>query len=202
MSPEAHLFASWIIAAKTTDNPRDCRIVALAGLLPDADGLVLVADWVSAWLGRPEVYLYQRYHHFLLHGLWAAVLFAVVAGCLAKRRLRVVLLTLAVFHLHLVCDLVGSRGPSAYDLWPVFYLGPFSKQFMWIWHGQWPLDAWPNRVIAVGLFAWALWLAVKEGHSVVGVFSRRADVVVVGVLRKWWAAGARALANRRWLRKA
>ncbi len=38
MSPETHLLASWIIAAKATDNPRDCRLVTLAGILPDADG--------------------------------------------------------------------------------------------------------------------------------------------------------------------
>jgi hypothetical protein len=32
-------------------------------------------------------------------------------------------------------------------------------------------------------------LAVKRGHSIVGVFSRRADAAVVTVLRKWWTAG-------------
>jgi len=27
MSPATHLFMSWVIAAKTTDNPRDCQLV-------------------------------------------------------------------------------------------------------------------------------------------------------------------------------
>jgi hypothetical protein len=31
MSPITHLPASWIVAAKTTDNPRDCRLAALPG---------------------------------------------------------------------------------------------------------------------------------------------------------------------------
>jgi inner membrane protein len=44
VSPESHLLASWIIAAKTTDNLRDCRLVTLAGILPDADGLGLIVD--------------------------------------------------------------------------------------------------------------------------------------------------------------
>ena len=35
VSPETHLLASWIIAAKTTNNPRDCRLVTLAGILPE-----------------------------------------------------------------------------------------------------------------------------------------------------------------------
>jgi len=38
VNPETHLPASWVIGAKATDNERDCRLVALAGILPDADG--------------------------------------------------------------------------------------------------------------------------------------------------------------------
>jgi hypothetical protein len=44
LNPETHLLASWVIAAKTTDNARDCRLVALAGILPDANGLGLLVD--------------------------------------------------------------------------------------------------------------------------------------------------------------
>jgi len=39
--------------------------------------------------------------------------------------------------------------------------------------------------LSVALFLWALWLPVRLGYSVVGVFNRRADQVFVGVLRKW-----------------
>jgi hypothetical protein len=42
---------SWVIAAKTTDNPRDCRLVTLAGILPDLDGLGLIPDVVTRALG-------------------------------------------------------------------------------------------------------------------------------------------------------
>ena len=62
---------------------------------------------------------------------------------------------------------------------------------MWFWKGQWRLDSWINRYLTVALFLWALWLPVRLGHSVVGVFSRRADRVVVGVLRKWHDAWVR-----------
>jgi hypothetical protein len=98
---------------------------------------------------------------------------------------RVALLALLVFHLHLLCDFVGSRGPSPEDLWPIFYYGPFEKDPMWIWKGQWRLDGWQNKVIFVILFLWALLLAVKRGDSFVGVFNRRVDAIFVGVLRKW-----------------
>jgi inner membrane protein len=95
------------------------------------------------------------------------------------------LVALAVFHLPLLCDFVGSRGPDPVDLWPIFYFGPFDKDPIWIWKGQWQLDAWPNRLISVGLLAGSFWLAIPRGHSFVGVFSRRLDGVFVKVLRKW-----------------
>ncbi len=116
--------------------------------------------------------------------------------CFAKQRWRVALLSLALFHLHLLCDLVGSRGPSPEDLWPIFYFGPFDKDPMWIWKGQWRLDGWQNRIVCLVLFACSLRLAVTRGDSVVGVFNRRADAVFVGVLRGWWVAWRRRGSSR------
>ena len=194
MAPITHLLASWIIAANTTDNPRDCRLVTLAGILPDLDGLGLLADLANQVTGHRPTQYYAQYHHYLLHGAFGGVLIAVVLACFARRRWRVALLALAVFHLHLLCDLAGSRGPSPEDLWPIFYFGPFNKEPMWIWKGQWQLYGWFNRVLTVVLFFWALWMAVPKGHSVVGVFNRRLDSVFVGVLRKW---GAQVLESRR-----
>lgn len=188
MSPETHLLASWIIAAKTTDNPRDCRLVTLAGILPDLDGLGLIVDLVREALHLRGTQLYAQYHHYLLHGILGGVVIAGLLACFARQRLRVALLALLVFHLHLLCDLAGSRGPSPTDLWPIFYFGPLTKDPMWLWKGQWRLDSWFNRYFTVALFLWALWLPIKLGYSVVGVFSRRADQVFVGVLRKWHAA--------------
>ncbi|HWI55982.1 MAG TPA: glycosyl hydrolase family 28-related protein, partial [Bacillota bacterium] len=188
MFPETHLVTSWVIGAKTTDNARDCRLVALAGILPDADGLGIVMDAATKAMGHKKTLFYEHYHHYLLHGAFGAILIAVLLACFARHKWRVALLALAVFHLHILCDFVGSRGPSPEDLWPIFYLGPFDKDPMWIWKGQWPLDAWPNRVLSVGLFLYALWLAVQKGYSFVGVFSRRLDERFVAILRKWQEA--------------
>ena len=187
MNPETHLLASWVIGAKGTDNARDCRLVALAGILPDADGLGLIVDGLTRALGWKKTFLYEHYHHFLLHGIFGAILITLLLTCFAHRKWRAALLALLVFHLHLVCDLIGSRGPDPVDLWPLFYFGPFTKDPIWLWKGQWPLDAWPNRLLTVWLFAWALWLALPRGYSFVGVFSKRLDEVFVAVLRKWQA---------------
>ena len=191
MSPETHLLASWIIAAKTTDNARDCRLVALAGILPDIDGLGLIADIAVRRLTGTRTHYYAQYHHYLLHGALGAILMAALLACFARHCWRVALLTLLVFHLHLLGDFVGSRGPAPEDLWPIFYFGPFDKDPMWVWKGQWRLDGWVNRYLTVGLFLWALWLPVRLGYSAVGVFNRRADQVFVGVLRKWHEAWVR-----------
>jgi len=193
MSPETHLLASWIIAAKTTDNPHDCRLVTLAGILPDIDGLGLIVDLATERLGLKQTQLYEQYHHYLLHGALGGLLIAALLAGFARQSWRVALLALLVFHLHLLLDFVGSRGPSPHDLWPIFYFGPFTKDPTWVWKGQLRLDGWFNRYFAAALFLWSLWLPVSLGHSVVGVFNRRVDRVFVGVLRKWHTALARRL---------
>jgi inner membrane protein len=193
MSPETHVLLSWIVAAKTTDNPRDCRLVALAGVLPDADGLGIFVDWTRAALGHPGPSLYQQYHHFLLHGAFGAAVIAGLLTCFAKNCGKVALLALLTFHLHLFCDYIGSRGPSPADIWPICYLEPFRRLPIWMWRGQWQLDGWQNKLVFLVVFVWAWRMTLVLGHSVVGVFNRRADAVFVRVVRGWQLAW-----RRRW----
>jgi len=108
-----------------------------------------------------------------------------VLACFARHRWRVLAGGLITFHLHLLCDLLGSRGPSPADLWPICYSEPLFRNPVWFWKGQWRLDGWQNTSIFVMVFMLALWVAVMRGHSFVGVFSQRADAVFVRVLRKW-----------------
>jgi hypothetical protein len=185
MAPATHLLASWIIAAKTTDNPRDCRLVALAGVLPDLDGLGILADWYNSAVGNADHQFYQTYHHYWTHGGLAAVVITAVLVCFARRRLRVAILALLVYHLHLLCDYVGSRGPDPGDLWPIFYLSPWRLHPMWICKWQWPLFGWQNGVISIVLFIWAIAMAFRRGDSFIGVINRRADAVFVGTLLRW-----------------
>lgn len=192
MAPVTHLLASWIIAAKTTDNPRDCRLVALAGVLPDLDGLGFVVDVFNSVFRNTRTEYYQQFHHLWMHGLPGAVATTAVLVCFARRRGRVGILALFVYHLHLLCDLVGSRGPDLSDNWPIFYLAPLSLHSTWLrthsvwtWKYQWPLFGWQNSVISISLFVWAMALAMKRGDSIIGVFNRRADAVFVGKLREW-----------------
>jgi inner membrane protein len=203
MSPLTHLLASWIVAAKTTDNLRDRRLVSLAGVAPDLDGLGIVLDFAHGANSSGKFYYYPLYHHFLTHGLPAALICSGIMAVLARRHGRVFCLAFLTFHLHLLCDLVGSRGPDKNDIWPILYFAPINshlvftmfhtpllKPFAWLqdwsWSHQWRLDGWQNMVITFALLLWALWIAVKQGDSFVGVINHKWDQVFVGVLRKWY----------------
>jgi inner membrane protein len=187
MSPLTHLLASWIVAAKTTDNLRDRRLVTLAGVAPDLDGLGLVLDFANGAFTSGQFYYYPTYHHMVTHGWPASLACSILMAALGRRHWRVFWLSLLTFHLHLLCDFVGSRGPDKGDIWPIFYCAPLSQHPMWSWPYQWPLDGWQNRIITLALLAWALCLAVKKGDSFVAVFNRRCDRVFVSVLQKWRA---------------
>lgn len=187
MSPLTHLVGSWLIASVTTDNSRDRKLVTLAGILPDVDGLGMVADVaVSAVSGRECTFVYyQQYHHVLTHGWPGALVVSALLVCFARHRWPVAALCLAVFHLHLLCDLIGSRGPTAGDIWPIYYSEPWFHHPIWYWNGQWRLDGWQNQCLSIALLGVALGQAIRRGFSFVELVSPRADRAFVRVLQKW-----------------
>ena len=187
LSPVTHFLGSWLIACGTTDNARDRKLVTLAGVLPDVDGLGLVVDVAQSLItGKECTYrYYQTYHHLLAHGWLGALLISAVLACFARSRLRVLLICIAVYHLHFVCDLLGSRGPDPADLWPICYNEPLFRHPVIFWKHQWRLDGWQNRVITVTLFLTELWFCAKRGYSCVEVFSPKADRKFIEIIRKW-----------------
>jgi hypothetical protein len=191
MSPFTHLLASWVVAAQTTDNVRDTRWVALAGVLPDLDGMGIVVDLFRDPTLKAGAYYYEQYHHWLAHGIVGGVVIALFMACLGRNRWKVFFWSLVVFHLHLACDLLGSRGEELNAVWPIHYLGPLSHHWTLTWSHQWKLDGWQNKLIGVSLLATAFWMAAQRGHSFVGVFNRWLDRHFVTVLQKWIPARMR-----------
>lgn len=147
----------------------------------------MVVDVAKGMLsGEPTTYhYYHKFHHVLCHGWPAALVICGLLTCFADNRWRTFGFCLLTFHLHLLCDLLGSRGPSPADLWPICYGEPVFRHPVWFWKGQWRLDGWQNTVIFVVIFTGALWQSVRLGNSFVEVFSRKADGIFVRVLRKW-----------------
>ncbi len=145
----------------------------------------MVADLANRWLGRPPTEYYASLHHWLLHGAAGAL---VVAGALcwrAKERGKVFVLALLAFHLHLLCDIVGSRGPDPSEgIWPLYYLGPFSdRSGVLIWQDQWALNGWQNVSLTVVLLIWAFYLAWRHDRSPLQPWAERAHRALVDTLR-------------------
>ena len=187
MSPITHFLGSWAIADATKLAHRDRSLIVWCGLLPDLDGAGVLMDLVNHLLGYPDVFWYVRFHHFVLHGLPGALALALIAACLAARQMHVFLWSFAIVHLHLLCDLVGSRGPIPDDIWPIRYLGPLSRKALVLgWEDQWRLDAWPNVVATILLIVYALYRTVDAGRSPVSMFSEKAHDAVAEALRSQW----------------
>ncbi len=186
MNPITHFLASWSLGEVSGLEARDRAIVAWAGLAPDLDGFGAVTDTAARLLGFGDPALYGRFHHVLLHGLPGAFFLSAIGAAFARRRLVAFLWGVAVVHLHLACDLVGSRGPTPDDVWPIHYLSPFTEALTLSWSGQWPLNAWPNIVFTLGLLAFVFARAASIGHSPVNLFSTSAHEAFVTAVQGRW----------------
>jgi len=182
MSPITHLLIGWAVANSAPSlSKRERAMVTWASVVPDLDGLGIVAERLTQNSRHPLTW-WSDYHHVLGHNLGFAIVVATLAAIIAKQRTKVTLLVLFSFHLHLLGDLIGARGPDG-DQWPIPYLLPFSKQAELTWTGQWALNTWPNVVVTTLLIAIAVLLARRRGYSPLELFSAKADVAVVGALR-------------------
>lgn len=184
MSPITHFLAGWALAHTAKLNPRERMLVSVAGVIPDLDGFGIVVDLAT----RGATDWWGHFHHELGHNLGFCLLVTVVFACLAKRKGVTALLVFLSFHLHLLCDIIGARGPDG-DQWPIPYLEPFSHVPRLVWSGQWALNAWPNMLITAALIALALRWAWQRGYSPLEMVSTRADAVFVATLRRRFPAG-------------
>lgn len=185
VSPITHFLAGWVLLERGVATYRDKALVCLAGVAPDVDGLGIVIDFTTRTLKLSPTNYYQEYHRMLGHGLPAALVFAGLAAAAASSRVRVAALALLAVHLHLLCDVLGSRGTTVEDTWPVYYFAPLSMRPEIAWQHQWPLVGWENMAISAALIALLMFRATVTGYSPVALVSARADRVFVGVVRRW-----------------
>ncbi len=181
MSPVTHFFTGWVFANCAKLDRRERALVTLASVAPDIDGLGIIPELLTRNSNHPLLW-FSLYHHSL-HTLVFALVIATIAFVLATQKWKVGLLALVSFHLHLIEDLVGSRGPDGYQ-WPIPYLKPFSTTLQLTWRGQWGLNAWQNVVITSVLLVVTLWLAWRRGFSPLEMISVRADAAFVSTLRR------------------
>lgn len=182
MNPLTHFFAGWAVANTAPSlNTRERALVTLAGVVPDIDGLGAIPDFLTRNSAHPTMW-FSQYHH-QLHNLMFGVIVAAAACVLARQRWKAALLALLSFHLHLLGDLIGARGPDGYQ-WPIPYLWPFERGEGLVWSGQWALNAWPNFAITIALLLVTFYLAWSRGYSPLEMISGRADRAFVATLRR------------------
>ena len=182
MNPITHFLAGWVVGAAAGLEKRDRGLVALAGVAPDLDGLGIAVDWITAQASSPTN-LWGQYHHVIGHNLGFGLILTGAALAAARRRHLTAWLVLVSFHLHLIGDLVGARGPDG-EQWPFSYLAPFSDAWMWVWSGQWPLNAWPNIALTLALLLVVFYVAWRRGASPLEMISTRAHAGLVHALRQ------------------
>jgi inner membrane protein len=171
MQVPIHLAISWLVGHRLPER-RDRRLVTWAGVAPDLDA-------VSLLFGAGA---YSEYHHVLTHGIVAAVVGTAIWTACAKQRLKVLALSLAAFHLHLVCDLLGSGRD-----WAIVYFWPFSRKEYLTPYG-WPLASPQNALVWLAAMALTIWVALRLGRTFAEAFlPARADAAVVAVLRRWFS---------------
>ena len=183
MSPITHFLTGWLVAnASDKSNRCDRAMITLSSVVPDVDGLGIIADLLTSNSEHP-LNLYSDYHHVLGHNIGFGLLLAMITFAFATRRWTTAALGILSFHLHLLCDLAGSRGPDGYQ-WPIPYLLPFSSKVQLTWSGQWALNAWPNFVITGVALVILFLLAWKRGHSPFEMISASANRAFVEALRR------------------
>ncbi len=182
MSPVKHFLIGRTLANSVpTLDKRERALVTWASVVPDLDGLGIIADRLTRASTHPLNW-WGEYHHTLCHNLGFALLVTAIAAVLARQKLKTTVLVFISFHLHLIGDLVGARGPDG-DQWPIPYLLPFSRSEQLVWSGQWALNAWPNMAITALLIGAALIWARQRGFSPLEMISTRLDASLVGAIR-------------------
>ncbi len=200
MSPVTHFLAGWMVATvpalvagkSGSLNTREQAAVVAASLAPDLDGLGAMPELLTRHTSHPLLW-FSNYHHSL-HTLFFALIATLLLALLANRRsgsddrLRTqptltALLIFASFHLHLLCDLVGSRGPDG-ESWPIPYLKPFSHSLQLAWSGQWQLNAWQNFAFTAGLLFATFWIAFRFSISPLQFISKRWDRLFIRTLHR------------------
>ena len=177
MNPITHVLVSWVVADSAGLNKRERAAVTVSGIIPDIDSFGIVAEQLTKHSENPLLW-WSNYHHILGHNIGFGIVVAIGVFLLAQQKWKTMGLALFVFHLHLLCDIVGARGPGGYQ-WPIPYLLPFSNSWEIVWQYQWAINAWPNFVITLLALVTTFCYAIKKGYSILDLVSSRLDRIFV-----------------------
>jgi hypothetical protein len=184
VNPVTHALVSWTLANTVPKTTRRERfLITAGGLIPDVDGVGAPVDIVTRTFTDEPTRFFHEYHHLLHCVGWAVVATALLAAFARKGRRALIAVMVAVtFHMHILCDIAGAKGPDG-SQWEIPYLLPFSDAWQLAVSWQWELNAWPNIALTLVLVGVSGVLGVKRGRTVVEIFSAKVDFVIVDALR-------------------
>ena len=179
MAPVAHLLLSWLSTIELVENRRERVLITLSGIAPDIDGAGVIIDKIT---GTTNYYF--EYHHVVGHNVFAGIFLSVLVYLLSvKQRSLAAILAFGVVQLHVLCDLIGSKGPDGYN-WPICYLYPISETLKLSWSGQWQLNAWQNLVIAALAFSACIFYVHTRAITVFELCGQKLDAAAVGLYKR------------------
>lgn len=138
MHMQTHILSGWIAGNCFKLNARERFMCMVAAGIADIDG-------VSYVFGSEA---FDDYHHLLGHNLLLCLIVASVITFLSRSRIKMFILSVFLFHLHLLMDFFGSG-----HCWKIFYWWPFSSRGYYTDH-CWNFYSWQN--IACGIIVIAL----------------------------------------------
>ena len=171
MQVPTHIMSGWCAASLFDLTPRERFFCMAAASLEDLDGLGAVMGTDSD--------AYQNYHHLLCHNLTFIVIVAIVLAISSRHHMKALLLYIALGHLHLLMDYVGS-GPG----WAIAYWFPFSRR-AYQTSLAWEFFSWQNLAAAALLLAWVIIIAIRQGLSPVEFITPDLDRRFVQWLRRF-----------------
>jgi hypothetical protein len=132
-------------------------------LFPDVDGLGLFISEGA----------YLRWHHVLAHNLLAGLLASALLMTLGRSELRIGVLYLALFHLHLAMDLIGSGSG-----WGLEYLWPFSTHSLES-SVAWDFRSWQNYAVLIALAAFTVGIALSRKRTPLEFVAPRLNAALI-----------------------
>ncbi|MDD3147846.1 MAG: metal-dependent hydrolase [Candidatus Riflebacteria bacterium] len=172
-----HALIGWCAGQRFSRHLPEVAIITVASVIPDIDAAGAVIDLARG--GEAE--LFSAFHHKFGHCLLFYLGLLLLVHLLRKNA-RLTLWCALIFHLHLLCDVIGARGPDGYQ-WPVYYLFPFSDYGL-SWSYQWEINAWPNILLTLWLLYLFLRQSAQMGFSPLSLLSSSVDDHFVHTLQK------------------
>jgi inner membrane protein len=159
--------SGWCLGNHVDLTARERLGCMVAAGLADLDGL-------SMLFGRDA---YWEYHHKATHNLLFGFLVAAGLTAWSSRRVRVFLVYVALFHLHLVMDYFGS-GPG----WEIRYFWPFGD-LRFEFAQAWEFYSWQNLSVGFAFVCWTLLIAMYKRRTPLEHIMPSLDAQLIAWLR-------------------